>query len=211
VQSALNGVEDAHIGGQNVSGSWNRVIGAHTINEFRAGFSTDPQNYAKADNTDYASQFGIKQFLEPNAYPGFPHFIINGINLGSGDYRPLKVGEKNTQVTDNITLVRGNHSLRMGGDFRRTILNTTNNQLSTGYFSFTGVQTRDRAHPSGTTACPGSTNTSSCGAGDGMADFLLGYPSLAEEASCFRLCPWLRRRNAMIERRRESRTETYFL
>lgn len=183
VQNALNGVENANIGGQNVSGSWNRVISAHTINELRAGFSTDPQNYAKADNSDYASQFGMKSFLYPNAYPGFPHFIIGGINLGSGDYRPLKVGEKNTQASDNITLVRGTHNLRIGGDFRYTILNTTNNQLSTGKFAFSGVQTRDRAHPSGTTPCPGSTNVSSCGAGDGMADFLLGYPSNAVDGT----------------------------
>ena len=96
VQSALNGVENAHIGGQSLSGSWNRVISAHTINELRGGYSTDPQNYSKADNTDYNQQFGIAPFLEPNAFPGFPHFIISSINLGSGDYRPLKVGEKNT-------------------------------------------------------------------------------------------------------------------
>ena len=64
-----------------------------------------------------------------------------------------------------------------GGDVRRTILNTTNNQLSTGRFSFNGVQTRDRAHPAGTTTCPGGTNSSACGAGDAMADFLLGYLS----------------------------------
>ena len=183
VQSALNGVEDAMIGGQNISGSWNRVISAHTINEFRAGYSTDPQDYAKADNTDYASQFGIKSFLDSNAYPGFPHFIVGSLNLGSGDYRPLKVGEKNFQATDNITLVRGTHSLRIGGDFRYTILNTTNNQLSTGKFTFSGVETRDRAHPNGTTACPGSTNTSSCGAGDAMADFLLGYLSNAVDGT----------------------------
>lgn len=183
VQSALNGVENAYIGGQGLSGSWNRVISAHTINELRAGFSTDPQNYAKADNTNYAQQLGLAPFLEPNAYPGFPHFVIGSLNLGSGDYRPLKVGEKNIQATDNITLVRGAHSLRIGGDVRRTLLNTTNNQLSTGRFEFNGVQTRDRAHPAGTTTCPGGTNSSACGAGDAMADFLLGYLERATDGT----------------------------
>ena len=177
VQSALNGVENAQLGGQNVSGAWNRNISPRTLNELRGGISTNPQNYAHADPTDYAAQFGLKQFLQPNAYTGFPHFTINGINLGSGEYRPLKVGEKNFQIGDSMTLIRGSHNLRLGVDVRRTILNTTNNQLSTGRFTFTGVQTRDRAHPAGTTTCPGGTNTSACGAGDGMADFLLGYPS----------------------------------
>ena len=183
VQSALNGVEDAYIGGMNLVGSWNHVVSPHTINELRGGFSTDPQNYAKADNSDYASQFGIKQFLEPNADPGFPHFIIGSINLGSGDYRPLKVGEKNIQATDTVTLVRGAHSLRVGGDVRRTILNTTNNQLSTGKFTFNGVQTRDRAHPNGTTPCSAGSTALSCGAGDAMADFLLGYPGAATDGT----------------------------
>ncbi len=177
VQSAVNGVEDAHIGGQNVSGAWTRNISPRTLNELRGGVSTDPQNYAHGDNTDYAAQFGIKQFLEPNSYTGFPHFTVSGINLGSGEYRPLKVGEKNFQVSDTMTLIRGSHNLRIGGDVRRTLLNTTNNQLSTGRFSFTGVQTRDRAHPAGTTTCPGGTSATACGAGDGTADFLLGYPS----------------------------------
>src|SRR5262249_23721837 len=151
-------VENANIGGQNLSGAWNRTMSPHTLNELRGGFSTHPQDYAKADNSDYAAQFGLKQFLEPNAYPGLPHFIIGSINLGSGDYRPLKVGEKNFQVTDNMTLIRGGHTLRLGGDFRRTLLNTTNNQLSTGRFNFNGVQTRDRAQPGATTFCPGGAN-----------------------------------------------------
>jgi Carboxypeptidase regulatory-like domain/TonB-dependent Receptor Plug Domain len=183
VQSALNGVESANIGGQNLSGAWNRTISPTTLNELRGGFSTDPQDYAKADNSDYASQFGIKQFLQSNAYPGFPHFIIGSINLGSGDYRPLKVAEKNFQVSDTVSLIRGSHNLRIGGDFRRTILETTNNQLSTGRFTFNGVQTRDRAHPAGTTTCPGGTNSSACGAGDAMADFLLGYLARASDGT----------------------------
>ncbi len=177
VQSAVNGVENAQLGGQNASGAWTRNISPVTLNELRGGISTDPQNYAHADPTDYAAQFGLKQFLQPNSYTGFPHFTINGINLGSGEYRPLKVGEKNIQISDTMTLIRGSHNLRFGLDVRRTILNTTNNQLSTGRFSFTGVQTRDRAHPGGTTNCPGNSSATSCGAGDGMADFLLGFPS----------------------------------
>lgn len=185
IQNAVNGFEIAKLGGQNVSAAWYHNLSPYTINELRGGTSTNPQEYLKGDNTDYAAEFGLKQFLAPNAYPGFPHFNIGGIHLGSGDYRPLKVGDVNFQVHDAMTLVRGNHTLKIGGDVRRTLLATLNNDLSTGKFYFNGAQTRDRATPNAaTTFCPGVTSgTRQCSAGNATADFLLGYMASADIGS----------------------------
>ncbi|MCX6615011.1 MAG: TonB-dependent receptor [Acidobacteria bacterium] len=176
VQGALNATEIANLGGQNLGGAWYHNFSPYLINELRGGIAHNPQEYQKADNSDWASKLGVKQFLESDAYPGFPHFNIGGVHLGSGDYRPLVVGEKPIQLTDTMTLIRGSHSLRLGGDFRRVNLLTYNNQLSTGLFNFNGAQTRDRAFPStGTTFCPGGTASNGCAAGNAFADFLLGY------------------------------------
>jgi hypothetical protein len=183
MQSSIVGFESANVGGQNLSGAWYHNFTPRTINEARFGFSTDPQNYAKGDTTDYATQFGLTQFLYPNAFTGLPHFRIGSINLGSGDYRPLQVSEHAYQFVDNATLIRGGHSLRIGGDVRLAHMTHANNQLSTGRFYFSGVETRDRNNPgSSNTPCPSMTNRN-CTAGDAMADFLLGYMNQAQKGT----------------------------
>ncbi len=176
--------ENAQLGGSNLSLGWFHNFNPTTINELRGGYSTDPQQYLKASNVDYATQLGIKQFLFPNAYPGFPDLVIGGVTLSSGEYRPLVVQEHGYEANDTLTMIRGTHNLRAGGDYRRTKLMTYNNQISTGYFDWSGVETRDRAHPTtGTTVCPGApagTTTLGCDAGNGLADMFLGYDAQAE-------------------------------
>jgi hypothetical protein len=179
IQNSIVGSEIAHLGGQQLSTAWYHNFSPSTINEFRFGFLTDPQNYAKGDTTDYPAQLGLSQFLFPNYYPGLPHFQIGSVNLGSGDYRPLQVSQKDLEFVDNVTLVRGRHQIRAGVEVRKTLLLRQNGQLSDGRFYFNGAETRDRKFPgTGATYCPGGTNPSGCIAGDAMADFLLGDMSL---------------------------------
>ncbi len=188
IQGSLVGADVADIGGQNLSGTWYHNFGPATINEVRAGFLLNPQNYAKSDNTDYAAQFGLSSALASNAYKGLPHFNIGAIVLSSGDARPLISGDTNREIVDNLTLIRGGHNLRMGASIRLTTLTTTNSNFSTGTFSFNGVQTRDRRTVSingtntnlgatGTSNCPGGSDPTACPAGSAYADFLLGYLS----------------------------------
>ena len=108
------------------------------------------------------------------------NLTINGVVLGSGEYRPLVVQEHGYEVNDTLTLIRGTHNLRIGADYRRTKLLTYNNQISTGNFLWNGVQTRDRANPNGNnTPCP-APYTGNCNSGHGWADMLLGYDEEAQ-------------------------------
>ncbi|HWB83838.1 MAG TPA: TonB-dependent receptor [Bryobacteraceae bacterium] len=184
IQGSIVGFERADLGGRNLSVGWFHGFSPTVINEFRFGFLTDPQAYEKGDTSDWASTLGVSQFLDPNALHGLPHFQIGSVNLGSGDYRPLVVGEHNFQWVDNLTVTRGRHTLKFGGDIRKTNLVTTNNENSTGRFYFNGAQTRDRNFPTvATTFCPGGTVNNACTAGDAMADFLLGDMSHFERGS----------------------------
>jgi len=188
IQQSIVGSDIADIGGQNLSAGWYHTFNPSTINELRGGFLTNPQNYLKGDNTDYATQFGLASALAPNAYKGLPHFNIGSIVLSSGDARPLISGEHNYELVDNLTLIRGAHSIKAGFQMRREYLFTENSNFSTGTFSFNGAQTRDRRSVSfngrtinlGTNAtsfCPGGTDPTACPAGNAYADFLLGYLS----------------------------------
>jgi hypothetical protein len=178
IQASIVGSERANLGGRNLSTGWYHNFGPRLFNEARFGFSSDPQNYQKGDATDYAAQVGLKQFLYPDAFPGLPDIKLGSIVLGSGDFRPLQVSEHVYDFTDNLTLVRSSHTVKLGGDLRWTHLLTANGNISNGIFRFTGVQTRDRSSPTtASTFCPGVPTARNCNAGDAMADFLLGYPS----------------------------------
>jgi hypothetical protein len=180
LNGSIIGSERANLGGSNLVGGWYHSFSGQKINEFRAGYSTNPQDYEKGDTTDYAAKFGLSGLLFPNAYKGFPHVQIGNLNLGSGDNRPLKVGEVNYHLADSFTIIVRGHSIRVGGEFRRTALLTKNSQSSTGYFITNGAQTSDRNFPGlDSTFCPGSTDPTSCNAGDPFADFLLGDLALA--------------------------------
>ncbi len=190
IQGSIVGSDIADIGGQNLSGSWYHTFSSTMINEFRGGFLTNPQNYLKGDNTDYAAQFGLASALSPNAYKGLPRFNFGlptgTVTLSSGEARPLVSGENNFELVENLTIIKGSHSIKVGGQMRRTNLFTENSNFSTGAFTFNGAQTRNRATvtfngrtinlgANGTTFCPGGSDPTACPAGNAFADFLLGY------------------------------------
>ncbi len=78
---------------------------------------------------------------------------------------PYVVTDPNWQIVDNISWVKGKHSLRAGFEYGRQTFNQLGNQFSRGQFSAQPIST---ALQSGT---PGSATLSG---GDSMADFLLG-------------------------------------
>ncbi len=184
LNGSIIGSEIASLGGSNLTGGWFHTFSSTKINQATGGYSTDPQNYQKGDSTDYATKFGINGELYPGAYPGFPHIEIGGLNMGSGDNRPLEASQTYFGGADIFTLIEGKHTIRFGGEVRRAILLTTNSDQSTGIFAFNGAQTRDRNFgSSGTTYCPGSSDPTSCQAGDPLADFLLGDLSSASRGT----------------------------
>jgi hypothetical protein len=186
IQGSIINDERANLGGTNLSAGWYHNFNASTINELRGGFSTDPEKYLKGNNTDYPSQFGINSFLFHNYLPGFPTFVIGSVTLGSGEYRPLTVSLAPFEINDTLTKIKGTHTLRVGGEYRRQRNTVSGDDISSGLFEFNGAQTRNRAYPTtGTTPCPGASATNGCSAGNGWADFLLGDLELAEDGQPF--------------------------
>lgn len=181
------GLEQANLGGQNVSSTWVHSFGAATINEARFGFSSDPQNYQTIGpygTTNFLEQWGLAPFLSSTAPLGLPTVAIQGsygATISSGNTRPYHAGERNWQGVDNLTLVRGRHTLRLGGEifYEQKIVQDTGR--ARGVFRFNGAQTRNPQYPTvATTNCPGSSVATSCSAGDAMGDFFLGDLSYFE-------------------------------
>ncbi len=180
----INGEEQDDLGGKNITGTWIHNFGPATINEARFGVSTNPQNYQSigpVGTTPFLQQWGLAQFMSPTAPPGLPTILIGSTTIAAGNTRPFRVSETNWQGLDNLTLIRGKHTLRLGGELYYGARTLEDTARARGQFRFNGAQTRDARYPTvATTNCPGSASATSCTAGDAMGDFLLGDLSYFE-------------------------------
>lgn len=98
----------------------------------------------------------------------FPTFNIGGDpgigSIGSSGTHNRRFAFTNFEYTASLTLIRGNHTLKIGGDYRRYRGDEEGRQQASGVFGFSGISTRG-LNPNGSVIA----NT-----GASMADFLLG-------------------------------------
>ena len=109
------------------------------------------------------STWGIPSVALSSGPAGTTKSIWSG--FGDGTDGPYAVTDPAWQIVDNLSWIRGKHSLRIGFEYNRQTFNQLGNQFSRGQFF---VQPLDSALKSGT---PGNVTLSG---GDALADFLLG-------------------------------------
>lgn len=138
------------------------TVNPATINEFRAGvarsrFPFESASYGK----NLPQQLGL-----PPSVPGdtFPN-ISNGMTSFGTFYAGLR-GTFIVQVYDMVTMTRGNHTLKAGGEWRKLQANNLNRTNPSGTFNFAATLTGNPQSPSGT--------------GSGFATFLAGAVSSAD-------------------------------
>jgi hypothetical protein len=90
--------------------------------------------------------FGIPNFQIANYATGFDGFGQRGGTPGGSNIRHFEIG-------DTMTLVRGSHTLKWGGNYTRTIIIQLTSNTERGRYNFDGTYT-----------------------GDPLGDFLLGLP-----------------------------------
>jgi hypothetical protein len=156
-----------------VAGSETHVFRNNLMNEARIGY-LETREVQQVPGTNLDSQYGIQG--APN-YPeihGLPTFSISGLNTlgttgpgklplpssGSGNL-PLDKQGRNIQFLDNLSWVRGRHTLKFGIDIEQVTLYAHVALYARPNFDFTGVYTQNPQNRSGT--------------GSAFADFLLGY------------------------------------
>lgn len=142
-----------------------RILSPSVVNEFRAGYNLF-KNDSVQENANVNNVIGQIGGIPGIAIPtpiiyGIPNIGITGYT-GFGDIQAApNVSRQNAyQWVDNMSMLRGQHSIRFGVDIRREQFNQTGNQFPRGSFSFSGQATQN----------PQSTSNT----GNGMADFLLG-------------------------------------
>jgi Carboxypeptidase regulatory-like domain/TonB dependent receptor len=155
------------------------TISSRTLNEARIGAVRELDKYIPPTyDQNYPSKIGIQPAYGSNS-PGniFPDLTINGgdgagqIGIGGGVHAVLADGA--FVEGDILTLVRGRHTIKMGGEFDKSYQNYTNwGDVSSGNFQFNGIGTA-QFWPGGN--YPNTTGGyGTVASGSPYADFLLG-------------------------------------
>jgi hypothetical protein len=160
------------------------VFNPNAINEFRFGFTrSNGSNIGRGqESAPFARQIGLAMF--PFPVEGFPSMAFSPTGQISGQtvYSGFGGGGSNLnfenlfQWIDNVTIIRGNHAIKVGGDLRRHRLDQLSGGFGTDYFGSIF-----------------SSSSNDPGSGDPWADFLMGFPSLQEPGR--RMLQWGRLRS----------------
>jgi hypothetical protein len=139
-----------------------RTLSPSLVNEFRFGATKFYNNLAQElqYERNIHEEFGIGLFIPPPIGWGLPSFSVTGFSgFGAGAAVPFTGDNSIFQFIDNVSWIRGNHSMRMGGEIRRDHYNMIGTQEIRGSLIVDNPQT-----------------------GYGFADFMLGMLSRTASA-----------------------------
>jgi hypothetical protein len=156
-----------------VVGSETHIFRPNLINEARFGYM-ETREVQQVPGTNLDAQYGIQGAPDYPEVHGLPTFAISGLNTlgttgpgslplsttGSGNL-PLDKQGRNIQFLDNLSWVKGRHTLKFGLDVEQVTLYGHVTLSARPAFTFTGVYTQNPQSRPGT--------------GSAFADFLLGY------------------------------------
>ncbi len=161
-QDGSGGTGAADTLGQQVAGNYVHTFNERLLNEARFGYTRrGVTRRGVALDSSIQQSFGIPGIPATNSFAdGLPVIQISGLQqLGAPTSTNLDSRTDVTEFVDNVSLIRGRHSLKLGADLRWERLDILQPPNPTGSFSFTQLFTD----------LPGTTGT-----GNAVASFLLG-------------------------------------
>ena len=142
-----------------------RTFTPSIVNEFRFGATKFYNNLAQElqYERDVIKEFGIGLFDPPPIGWGLPSIGIAGFSgFGAGAAVPFIGDNKIFQVIDNVSWIRGSHSMRMGAELRRDAYNMIGTQEIRGTLTISNPVT-----------------------GYGFSDYMLGILNQTRSAGAF--------------------------
>lgn len=150
--------------GKNLAVSYTHIFSPNLVNEFRAGLNR-PIALSQSDSAfgpDLAGSLFKGVDTAPATY-GFPYMTFANFAIGAPPNAPLDYYTTDSSLADNLTFIRGAHTLEVGAAVRKLFFKEINATVPRGNLGFSGIFTS------------GPSNSS----GNSIADFLLGLPQNA--------------------------------
>jgi hypothetical protein len=144
-------------------GAWTWTPNSNWVNELRVGYDHYNQQYLSVDHDINPMSYGINTGVTDPNYFGFPfiRFQSYTMRLG-GNWPKLRGPDGSLQILDHVSLLRGNHAFKFGGE----IINNTANPFVTASAKGT---IRFGSNKAAVTSLPGADNTD-------LVNFLAGLP-----------------------------------
>jgi hypothetical protein len=120
---------------QVVSASLLSALNATHVNELRFGYTRFRNSFTSQDAVSPIS--GLPDF--GTGLPGLPEIDFSGAieNLGATAFSvPRARVSQNYQILDNFTWIKGAHTMKFGGEYRRTWVSAFNDNLGRGLIDF---------------------------------------------------------------------------
>jgi hypothetical protein len=128
-----------------LSGAWNWTPSSTRVNEFRFGYQHFHQDYESYDHNVNPLAYGINTGVTDPRIFGFPSLSITGFGFGGtgtlfGGGQQKIIGPDNTyQLLDHYTILHGNHSFKLGGEFIENLATAYQNSNGKGKFNFSSL------------------------------------------------------------------------
>ena len=145
--------------------SHTHTFSPRVVNEGRFGFNRLFATVTpRSEGQNLASEFGIRGVPSDPQSNGLTVVGITGFTA-LGDSFDTRRGQNVFHLLDNLTIIAGRHSFKMGFEHRRTQFNLGQGSSPRGSFTYNGVFSQNPLSRPGT--------------GNPFADFLLGLPDSA--------------------------------
>lgn len=156
--------------GQNWASALNTTFGPTMFNELRFGYTFFPTRFdipfAEALNPQFGVLGAPGDSIDDGLDHGYALSIVSGFqSVGPRAFWPNVNKMDNLQISDNFTWVKGSHTIRFGGEYRRTQIPRSPSRFRRGRFQYNGVYTAEIPND------PASRGAS----GNALADGLLGW------------------------------------
>lgn len=124
--------------------SHTHVFGPATLNVLRVAFLRYDFLFDKRLNNQTPRSLGFNYDPTFDAAQGPPYFIVNGYaSVGNPITGPRNSKQNDYEVYDSLSLVRGSHSIKIGGEFRRSQINISQGIAANGFFVFAPFPTNN--------------------------------------------------------------------
>ncbi|MBC7928891.1 MAG: hypothetical protein H7039_24875, partial [Bryobacteraceae bacterium] len=154
----------------NIAAGWTHGFGPTVFNEARFGYTHYPTKFDILDSENLNTVYGVKgapgDSFNDGLDNGLTRFSPAGYNeIGSRSFWPNRNNLDNLQINDNILMQRGSHSIKFGGEYRRSDIFREAQRFRRGRFGFSKVYTSEFPNNA----------ASRTATGNGLADMLLGW------------------------------------
>ncbi len=155
---------------QNWASALHSTLGPTMFNELRFGYTFFPTRFDIPFTEPMNAKFGVLgapgDSIDDGLNHGYALSLVGGFqSVGPRAFWPNVNKMDNLMISDNFTWVRGSHTIKIGGEYRRTQIPRSPSRFRRGRFQYTGVYTTEEPNSA---ASRGAT-------GNGLADGLLGW------------------------------------